>query len=86
MSPTERAARLSRQLQAEFRIDLFSGVVERSFERRLAEAIVDAERAAYLRGRDTAAANPGPVTGPAAPYPTTPSPGWNAGEAEARTS
>ncbi|PWC32295.1 hypothetical protein TSO352_16405 [Azospirillum sp. TSO35-2] len=47
---------MSRSLQARFRIDLFSALVERDFERRLAEAILDAERDAYRRGRDAALA------------------------------
>lgn len=61
MPPTERARRLSRSLQARFRIDLFSAVVERDFERQLAEVILDAERAAFQRGQEAARA-----TGPAA--------------------
>ncbi|MBK1838961.1 hypothetical protein JHL17_16210 [Azospirillum sp. YIM B02556] len=59
MPPIERARRLSRSLQARFRIDLFSALVEREFERRLAEAILDAEREAYRRGREEALAGPG---------------------------
>ncbi|WP_042442219.1 hypothetical protein [Azospirillum sp. B510] len=52
MPPIERARRLSRSLQARFRIDLFSALVEREFERRLAETILEAERDAYRRGRE----------------------------------
>ncbi|CAO3416826.1 hypothetical protein [Azospirillum endophyticum] len=59
MPPIERARRLSRSLQARFRIDLFSVLVEREFERRLAEAILDAEREAYRRGREEALAGLG---------------------------
>lgn len=56
MQPIERARRLSRSLQARFRIDLFSALVEREFERRLAETILEAERDAYRRGREEALA------------------------------
>ncbi len=56
MPPIERARRLSRSLQARFRIDLFSTLVEREFERRLADAILEAERDAYRRGREEAQA------------------------------
>lgn len=56
MQPIERARRLSRSLQARFRIDLFSALVEREFERRLADAILEAERDAYRRGREEALA------------------------------
>ncbi|MBP2229740.1 hypothetical protein J2847_003039 [Azospirillum agricola] len=53
MPPTERARRLSRALQARFRIDLFSTLVERDFERHLTDAILAAERTAFQRGRDS---------------------------------
>lgn len=56
MPPIERARRLSLSLQARFRIDLFSALVEREFERRLADAILEAERDAYRRGREEAQA------------------------------
>ena len=56
MQPIERARRLRRSLQARFRIDLFSALVEREFERRLAETILEAERDAYRRGREEALA------------------------------
>ncbi|WP_372397912.1 hypothetical protein ABMY26_14200 [Azospirillum sp. HJ39] len=56
MPPIERARRLSRSLQARFRIDLFSALVERDFERRLAEVILEAEREAYRRGCEAALA------------------------------
>lgn len=52
--PAERARRLSRFLQARFRIDLFSALVERDFERRLAEAILAAEQDAFRRGQESA--------------------------------
>lgn len=65
MPPIERARRLSRSLQARFRIDLFSALVEREFERRLADAIVEAERDAYRRGREEAQA--GLAAGPVSP-------------------
>lgn len=67
MQPIERARRLSRSLQARFRIDLFSALVEREFERRLAEAILEAEREAYRRGREEALAG---SSGPAVPVST----------------
>ncbi|PGH54850.1 hypothetical protein CRT60_34530 [Azospirillum palustre] len=65
MPPIERARRLSRSLQARFRIDLFSALVEREFERRLADTIVEAERDAYRRGREEAQA--GLATGAVSP-------------------
>lgn len=49
MTPDERAKRLRQALQGNFRIDLFSVVAERDFERLLADAIQAAERDA-LRG------------------------------------
>jgi len=52
MPPVERARSLSRKLQAWFRIDLFSSVVERDFERQLADAIRSAELEAFRRGQD----------------------------------
>lgn len=67
MPPIERARRLSLSLQARFRIDLFSALVEREFERRLADAILEAERDAYRRGRDEAQA--GPDAGALSPSP-----------------
>ena len=54
MPPAERARRLNRALQSRFRIDLFSALVERDFERCLAEAILAAERDAFRRGQDAA--------------------------------
>lgn len=54
MTAEQRARRLSRALRANFRIDLFSVVVERDFERHLAEAIAAAEQEAFRRGRETA--------------------------------
>lgn len=50
----QRAKRLSRALRENFRIDLFSVVVERDFERQLAEAIAAAELDGYRRGREAA--------------------------------
>ncbi|SMH55452.1 hypothetical protein [Azospirillum agricola] len=58
MPPTERARRLSRALQARFRIDLFSTLVERDFERQLTDAILAAERTAFQRGRDSVLGQP----------------------------
>lgn len=52
MTPTERAKRLRRTLQGSFRIDLFSVVAERQFERLLADAILAAERDATHRADD----------------------------------
>ncbi len=49
MTPTERARRLRQTLQGNFRIDLFSVVAERDFERLLADAIHAAEREAMRR-------------------------------------
>ncbi|WP_146208682.1 hypothetical protein [Azospirillum sp. TSO22-1] len=43
MTPSERARRLRQALQGSFRIDLFSVVAERTFERLIAEAIQAAE-------------------------------------------
>ncbi|MBP2300433.1 hypothetical protein [Azospirillum picis] len=57
MPPIERARHLSRLLQARFRIDLFSALVERDFEKRLADTILEAERDAYRRGREAALAD-----------------------------
>lgn len=56
MTPTERAQALRRALQDSFRIDLYSIVAERDFERLLAEAIAAAEHDAYHRGQATATA------------------------------
>ncbi|WP_146191559.1 hypothetical protein [Azospirillum humicireducens] len=78
MRPIERARRLSRCLQARFRIDLFSTLVEREFERRLAEFILEAERDAYRRGREAALAGSGgspvPVSGEDGKAAVNPSP------------
>ena len=52
MTPTERAKRLRHTLQGSFRIDLFSVVAERDFERLLAAAIHAAEREAIRRAAD----------------------------------
>lgn len=52
MPPTERARTLSRKLRARFRIDLYSCVAERDFERQLADAIRAAEEAAFHRGQE----------------------------------
>ncbi|HYH17641.1 MAG TPA: hypothetical protein VD995_03385 [Azospirillum sp.] len=52
MTPMERAQALRRALQDSFRIDLYSIVAERDFERLLAEAIAAAEQDAYHRGRE----------------------------------
>ncbi|WP_448192789.1 hypothetical protein [Azospirillum sp. sgz301742] len=49
MTPAERAKRLRQTLQGSFRIDLFSVVAERDFERLLAAAIHAAERDATRR-------------------------------------
>ncbi|HYG89743.1 MAG TPA: hypothetical protein VD978_26205 [Azospirillum sp.] len=49
MTPAERAKRLREALQGNFRIDLFSIVAERDFERLLADAIHAAEREAVRR-------------------------------------
>ena len=54
MTPTERAQRLRRTLQGSFRIDLFSVVAERQFERLIADAIHAAERDALRRTGDSA--------------------------------
>lgn len=51
MTPMERAQALRQTLQDSFRIDLYSIVAERDFERLLAEAIAAAEHDAYHRGR-----------------------------------
>lgn len=74
MPPADRARRLSRSLQARFRIDLFSALVERDFERCLTETILAAEREAYQRGRDAALGQRPDASGavPAAPRPTDP--------------
>ncbi|CAO3414853.1 hypothetical protein [Azospirillum doebereinerae] len=81
MPPTERARRLSRALQARFRIDLFSALVERDFERQLAETILAAEREAFLRGQE-AALGRGPAaaraTGALPATPPRPSPSADA--------
>ncbi len=58
LSAAERARRLSRFLQARFRIDLFSALVERDFERRLAVAIAAAEQDAFRRGQEAALSRP----------------------------
>lgn len=52
MTPMERAQALRQALQDSFRIDLYSIVAERDFERLLAEAIAAAEHDAFHRGRD----------------------------------
>ena len=52
MTATERAKRLRQTLQGNFRIDLFSVVAERDFERLLAAAIHAAERDATRRATD----------------------------------
>lgn len=52
MPPAERARSLRRKLQARFRIDLFSCVAERDFERQLADAIRSAEEQAFHRGQE----------------------------------
>lgn len=56
MTAEERAQALRRALQDGFRIDLFSVVAERAFERLLADAIDAAEHDAYRRGLDAAQA------------------------------
>jgi hypothetical protein len=52
MTAAERAKRLRQTLQGSFRIDLFSVVAERDFERLLAAAIHAAERDALRRAAD----------------------------------
>ncbi|WP_431855694.1 hypothetical protein [Azospirillum sp.] len=51
MTPSERARRLRQTLQGNFRIDLFSVVAERTFERLIADAIQAAERDAVAAVR-----------------------------------
>lgn len=70
MPPADRARRLSRSLQARFRIDLFSALVERDFERCLAETILAADREAYQRGWDAALGQPSEAARPTAPRST----------------
>lgn len=71
MTPSERARRLRQTLQGNFRIDLFSVVAERTFERLIAEAIQAAEHdavAAVRRAISTSAA----AARPGARPPSTP--------------
>ncbi|MCG5242021.1 hypothetical protein [Azospirillum doebereinerae] len=85
MPPTERARRLSRALQARFRIDLFSALVERDFERQLAEVILAAEREAFRRGQDAALGrSPAPSRVAADALPVTPP--WPTASADAANS
>ncbi|HEY0832620.1 MAG TPA: hypothetical protein VGE72_01820 [Azospirillum sp.] len=58
MTPTERAQALRRMLQDRFRIDLYSIVAERDFERLLAEAIAAAEHDARHRSSMNKPAEP----------------------------
>jgi len=85
MPPTERARRLSRALQARFRIDLFSALVERDFERQLAEAILAAEREAFLRGQDAALGRAPAARAVGALPATPPRPGSSADAASSTT-
>ena len=68
MTPSERARRLRQTLQGNFRIDLFSVIAERAFERLIADAIRAAERDAVA-----AAISPSAAAGrPGARPPSTP--------------
>jgi len=54
MTALQRAQILRWRLQQQFRIDLYSPVAERNFERQLADAIDAAEQEGYRRGQEEA--------------------------------
>ncbi|HYH37711.1 MAG TPA: hypothetical protein VD860_05785 [Azospirillum sp.] len=75
MTPSERARRLRQTLQGNFRIDLFSVVAERTFERLIADAIQAAERdaVAALRPAPSPSISPSAAAGrPGARPPSSP--------------
>ncbi|MCW2246800.1 hypothetical protein M2352_002391 [Azospirillum fermentarium] len=69
MTAFQRAQILRWRLQQHFRIDLYSPVAERDFERRLAEAIDAAEREGYRRGQEEARGTAAPHHPHTAPHP-----------------
>lgn len=60
MTTMQRAQILRWRLQQRFRIDLYSPVAERDFERQLAEVIDAAERDAFRRGQEDAGRSQAP--------------------------